>query len=233
MLAEQLGQLVANNFHHLLVGRKLDHHFATQRLAADVGEQLVGHAEGHVAFEQRLADLRQRGVEMLLGQLPLSAKVLERALQLLGEVLKHASILGDRNGAVNARRTHCLCWSGPASLARGLHGASSERKRFASFSICFRFPFKSFGNCPWATWSICWGTACESLASSAACWRNCASSAGLRFISRGGSSGAFVALSASRMPGGIGRPCFPKPADTTPASSRTKKESFRMRPPAE
>jgi hypothetical protein len=43
---------------------------------------------------------------VLLGQLPLSAKVLERALQLLGEVLKHASILGDGNGAVNARRTH-------------------------------------------------------------------------------------------------------------------------------
>ena len=100
-----LGQFVANNFHHLLVGRKLEHHFAAERLAADVGEQLVGHAEGHVAFEQRLADLRQRGVEMLLGQLSLPAKVLERALQLLGEVLKHASILGDGNGAVNARRT--------------------------------------------------------------------------------------------------------------------------------
>src|SRR2546426_5914920 len=42
--------------------------------------------------------------------------------------------------------------------------------------------------------SICWGTACESLANSAASWCNCASSAGLRFISRGGSSGAFVAL---------------------------------------
>src|SRR5712692_1035043 len=74
--------------------------------------------------------------------------------------------------------------------------------------------------------------ACESLASSAASWRNCASSAGLRLISNGGSSGAFEALSASRMPGGIGRPCFPKPADTMPLviSSRTRKESLRIRP---
>src|SRR6266702_1860542 len=204
MLAEQLGQLVANNFHHLLVGRKLEHHFAAERLAADVGEQLVGHAERHVAFEQRLADLRQRGVEVLLGQLPLSAEVLERALQLLGEVLKHASILGDRNGAVNARRTYCLCRSRPALLARGFHGASSERKRFASFSICFRLPFKSFGNSPCATWSICWGTACESLANSAASWRNCASSAGLRFTSIGASSGRLPSSSARWRPGGTG-----------------------------
>src|SRR3989442_2179020 len=128
MLAEQLGQLVANNFHHLLVGRKLEHHFAAERLATDVGEQLVGNAEGHVAFEQRLADLRQRGVEVLLGQLSLSAEVLERALQLLGEALKHASNLGDRYVAVNAMRTGCYAGADWHRLRERHHVASSERE---------------------------------------------------------------------------------------------------------
>src|SRR6266581_6331392 len=135
MLAEQFGQLVANNFHHLLVGRKLEHHFAAERFAADVGEQLVGHAEGHIAIEQRLADLRQRGVEVLLGQLSLSAKVLERALQLVGEVLEHASILGDRNGAVNARRTYCYA----GTEWYRLRGEFTARVRSASASPAFRF----------------------------------------------------------------------------------------------
>ena len=84
LAAEQLGQFVAHDLHHLLVGRKLQQHFRAERLLADVRDEFVRDAEVDVGVEQRLADFAERGVEMLLGQLPLAAQVLERALQFVG-----------------------------------------------------------------------------------------------------------------------------------------------------
>src|SRR6266403_109484 len=72
MLAQHRRQLIANHFDNLLVRRKLQHHFAADGL---------------------LANLRQRGVQVLIGELALSAQILECALQLLCQVLKHGSKL--------------------------------------------------------------------------------------------------------------------------------------------
>src|SRR5205823_7029414 len=91
VLAKQRGQLVAHHFEDLLVGRKLQHHFAADGLLADVSEQLVGHTHVDVTFEQSFANFPERGVQVLFGELALSAQILEGSLQFLGEVLKHDS----------------------------------------------------------------------------------------------------------------------------------------------
>ena len=89
MLAQQIQQLIADNLHHLLVGRKLQHHFAAERLLADVGQQFVGHADVHVAFQQRFANFSERDVQVLFAELALPAQVLECSLQSICQVLKH------------------------------------------------------------------------------------------------------------------------------------------------
>ena len=91
MLAQQVQQFVANNLDHLLVRRKLQHHFGAERLAADVGQQFVRHADGDVALQQRFADFAQRDIQMLVGELALPAQVLESSLQPISKVLKHGS----------------------------------------------------------------------------------------------------------------------------------------------
>ena len=58
---------------------------------ADVGEEFVGHADVDVAFEQGFADFGESGVEVLFGELALAAKILEGALELFCQVLKHGS----------------------------------------------------------------------------------------------------------------------------------------------
>ena len=58
--AEQFGQLVAHDFHHLLVGRKLQQHFRTERFLADVRDEFVRDAEVDVGIEQRFADFGER-----------------------------------------------------------------------------------------------------------------------------------------------------------------------------
>src|SRR5664279_843709 len=89
MLAKKGQQFVANNLDDLLVGRKLQHDFGAESLGADVGEEFVRYANVHVAFEQRFANFRQRGVQVLVGELALSAKILESSLQPICQVLKH------------------------------------------------------------------------------------------------------------------------------------------------
>ena len=51
--------------------------------------EFVGHADVDVAFEQRFADSREGGVQMLFGELALAAQILEDALELVCQVLKH------------------------------------------------------------------------------------------------------------------------------------------------
>jgi len=104
VLAEQRGELVANRFDHLLVGRELQHHFAADGFLPNVGEEFVGDADVDVAFEQGFADFRERGVEMLLGELALAAQVLEGALQLFRQVLKHGCLFSARNSYCNGTR---------------------------------------------------------------------------------------------------------------------------------
>jgi hypothetical protein len=84
MFAKQGGKFVADNFHDLLVRRELQHDFAADGLLADVREELVGHSDVDVAFEEGFANFDESGVEMLFGQLALAAEILERALELFG-----------------------------------------------------------------------------------------------------------------------------------------------------
>src|SRR6266566_50253 len=97
VFAKHRREFIANHFDHLLVGRKLQQHFAADCFRADVGKQLVGHADVDIAFEQRLADFGKRGVQMLVGELALPAQVLKRPLQLLCQILKHSSLQATRD----------------------------------------------------------------------------------------------------------------------------------------
>ena len=91
MLAENIGELVANDLEDLLVGRELQHDFAAEGLLADIGEKLVDDADGNVAFEQGFADFGESGVEVLFGEFSLATKILEGALEAFCEVFKHGS----------------------------------------------------------------------------------------------------------------------------------------------
>jgi hypothetical protein len=84
MFAKQGGKFVADNFHDLLVRRELQHDFAADGFAADVGEELIGHGDVDIAFEESFADFSESGVQMLFGQLALAAEILECALELFG-----------------------------------------------------------------------------------------------------------------------------------------------------
>ena len=78
--AEKVGELVANDFDDLLIGRKLQQHFLAEGFVADVGDELVRNGEVYVAIEERFADFGEAGIEMLLGEFALAAHVLECAL---------------------------------------------------------------------------------------------------------------------------------------------------------
>ena len=62
--AEHRGEFVANDFDDLLIGRKLQQDFGTERLFADVRDDFVDHAQIDVGVEQALrgfAPGRRRG----------------------------------------------------------------------------------------------------------------------------------------------------------------------------
>ena len=80
VFAEKSGELIANEFDDLLVGRKLQHNFAAERFAANAGEQFVNDRESDVAFEQGFANFSESRVKVLFGELALAAKIFECAL---------------------------------------------------------------------------------------------------------------------------------------------------------
>ena len=94
LASQQFAQLVAHDFDHLLIGRKLQQHFRAERFLADVRDEFVGHAQIHVGIEQRLANFAERRVEMLFGELALAAQVLECALKFFGKCFKHERPVG-------------------------------------------------------------------------------------------------------------------------------------------
>ncbi len=91
VFAKHGGQFVAHDFDDLLIGRKLQHDFAADRFRADIGQEFIGNADVDIAFEQCFANFRERGVQVLVGELALAAKIFESALQLFCKVLKHGS----------------------------------------------------------------------------------------------------------------------------------------------
>ena len=89
VFAEHCGELVADGLDDLLVGRELEHDFATDGFCADVGEEFVGDTDVDVAFEEGFANFGESGVEVLFGELALAAEIFESALELFCKVLKH------------------------------------------------------------------------------------------------------------------------------------------------
>ena len=77
---EQIAQFVTHDFDDLLVGRKLQQDFRAERFLADVRDEFVRDTQIDVGVEKRLANFAERRVQMLLGQLPLAAEILEGAL---------------------------------------------------------------------------------------------------------------------------------------------------------
>ena len=118
--AQQIPQFVPDDFHYLLVRRKLQQHLGPKRLLTHMRDELVRHAQIHVGIEQRFANFGKRRVEVLFGELALSTKVLECALKLFCKCFKHgcpvqrgisisaqSSILGDVNGRVKQPPNLC------------------------------------------------------------------------------------------------------------------------------
>ncbi len=90
MLAKHGRKFVANDLDDLLVGRKLQHDFAADRFRANIGQKFIGNADVNVTFQQRLANFRERRVQVFVSELALPAQVLERPLQFFRKVFKHS-----------------------------------------------------------------------------------------------------------------------------------------------
>src|SRR6267154_1712387 len=80
VFAEKRGELIANEFDDLLIGRKLQHDLAAECFAANAGKKFVDDGKSDIAFEHGFADFGERGVKVLLGEFALAAKILECAL---------------------------------------------------------------------------------------------------------------------------------------------------------
>ena len=104
MLAEECGKLIANHLHNLLVWGELHHDFGADGLGANVGEEFIGHTDVDVALEEGVTNLCEGGVEVLVGQLALAAKILEGALQLFCKVFKHDEFLPLGSSPIVLRR---------------------------------------------------------------------------------------------------------------------------------
>src|SRR5436305_2856590 len=109
LLAQERGQLVADDLDHLLGrGEALQDLLAEGALAHPLDERL-DHPEVDVGLEQRHADLAQRRVERLGGDLALALELAENVLELILQTVEHglktslvragpAGDSGDRDG---------------------------------------------------------------------------------------------------------------------------------------
>ena len=79
--AQHLDHFVADDLDDLLGGRKRGEHFLAHGLFLDGFDELLDDAEMHVGFEQRHADLAQRGFHIFGREFSFSAQVLEDALE--------------------------------------------------------------------------------------------------------------------------------------------------------
>ena len=80
---EDRDQLVLDDLENLLSRRERRQHFLPEGLLPDSLDKLLDDPEIDVRLQQRRTDLAQAILDVLLGQLPLPAQVLERALQFL------------------------------------------------------------------------------------------------------------------------------------------------------
>src|SRR6185437_2027617 len=89
LAAEEFGEFVTHDFDDLLIGRKLEQNFGAESFLANLGDEIVGDTKVHVAFEQGFTNFGEGGVEVLFGELALTAKIFESALEFFGECFEH------------------------------------------------------------------------------------------------------------------------------------------------
>src|SRR5579875_1257887 len=89
VVAEDVHELVADDFDDLLGGGEGGGDLGAEGLGADVVDDLAGNREVDVSLEQRGADLAEGVVDVLVGEGALAAQVFEGALELVGKVFKH------------------------------------------------------------------------------------------------------------------------------------------------
>ena len=87
--AEQRDQLVPDDARHFLRRRELLEDALADRLLLDARGELPDDGKGDVRFEQREADLPQRRLEVVFGQLPFAAQLLEDSLDPVAEPFEH------------------------------------------------------------------------------------------------------------------------------------------------
>ena len=80
--AEQIHQLIVNDFDDLLAGLDALDNFLAERFNLHPLDKIAGHLEIDVGFQKRLAHFAQRVARVFLGDFPQSAEVPERILQL-------------------------------------------------------------------------------------------------------------------------------------------------------
>ena len=89
VLAQQRDQLVADDFDHLLGGRKRGEHLGSHGLHANLFDQLADHVEVDVGLKQRHANQAQGFGDVLFGERALAAKNLEGTLKFVCKGFKH------------------------------------------------------------------------------------------------------------------------------------------------
>jgi hypothetical protein len=84
VFAQEREKFIAHDFDDLLIRRKLQKNLGTESFLADVLEDFIGNVNVDVAFEQRFPDFSEPGVQVLFGELSLSAQIFEGTLELVG-----------------------------------------------------------------------------------------------------------------------------------------------------
>ncbi len=83
VVAEDVHELVADDFDDLLGGIERGGDFRPEGLGADVVDDLAGDVEVDVGFEERGADPAEGVVDVFVGEGALAAEVFEGALELV------------------------------------------------------------------------------------------------------------------------------------------------------
>ena len=89
LAAQQLGQLVVDDLHHLLAGRQALEDVLAERALADARDEVADDVEVDVGLEQREADLAHRARDRLVVELAALAQIAESSAEALGEGVEH------------------------------------------------------------------------------------------------------------------------------------------------
>ena len=88
-VAEERHHLVADDLDHLLRRREAAENILPHGTVANTVDERLDDLEVDVGFEQREANLAQRGLDVLFRQPPLAAERLENVLEATAEGIKH------------------------------------------------------------------------------------------------------------------------------------------------